>query len=106
MNDGPTAPGGRTAARATVVLEAEGQWFADEGRIVEGGLRARAGVLSARANPVAQTVTVTYDPAVTDPGELRRCVVECGYHCAGESAPRHLCTPLAPPAGRQAGPDA
>ena len=80
-----------------MVLEAEGQWFADEGRIVERGLRARAGVLSARANPVAQTVTVTYDPAVTDPGELRRYVIECGYHCAGEAAPRHVCAPLAPP---------
>ena len=106
MNDGPTAPSDRTAARATVVLEAEGQWFADEGRIVERGLRARAGVLSARANPVAQTVTVTYDPAVTDPGELRRYVIECGYHCAGESAPRHLCAPLAPPHAGRRRPDA
>ena len=63
---------GRPASRATVVLDASGQWFADEGRIVERGLRGRPGVLAAGANPVAQTVTVTYDPAVTSPRELRR----------------------------------
>ena len=80
---------------ASVVLEASGQWFADEGRIVERGLRARAGVLGAQANPVSQTVTVRYDSSVTTPEDLRRWVLECGYHCRGESVPRHICAPAA-----------
>jgi Cu2+-exporting ATPase len=85
-----------TPVRATVVLDASGQWRADESRIVEHGLLGRLGVLAAEANPVAQTVTVTYDPTMTTPAALRRHVVECGYHCAGESVPRHLSEP--PPA--------
>jgi Cu2+-exporting ATPase len=96
MGHGPTEPTGLTSPVATVVLEAREQWFADEGRIVERGLRRRPGVLAAEANPVAQTVTITYDPAATEPRALRRYVIECGYHCAGESAPRHVCAPLAP----------
>ena len=86
---------------ATVVLDASGQWFADESRIVERGLQARPGVLSADCNPVAQTVTVRYDQTVTSPEQLRRWVIDCGYRCAGESAPRHLCAPL-PAASAQA----
>ena len=82
-------------AEATVVLDASGQWFADESRIVEHGLRARPGVLAVAGDAVAQTVTVRYDPAVTSPEQLRRWVIECGYHCDGESAPRHVCVPPA-----------
>ncbi|NLE22334.1 MAG: copper-translocating P-type ATPase [Actinobacteria bacterium] len=76
--------------RATVVLDAGGQWRGDEGRIVEHGLLGRPGVIGAEANPVAQTITVTYDPTVTSPIALRSHVVECGYRCAGESVPRHV----------------
>ncbi len=85
---------GRAASGATVVLDASGQWSAGEGRSVERGLRGRPGVLAAAANSVAQTVTVSYDPAVTSPRALREWVLECGYHCAGESVPKHICTPL------------
>jgi P-type Cu2+ transporter len=91
---GGAANGGDSGRReATVVLDAAGQWFADERRIVEHGLQTRPGVLEAEANPVAQTVSVRYDPALTSPERLRRWIIECGYHCAGESAPHHLCTP-------------
>ncbi len=83
----------------TVVLEAGGQIAAGETAIVERGLRDRPGVVGVSANAVAQTVTVEYDAAVTSPADLRRWVQECGYHCAGESAPRHLC-----PAGDLPGP--
>ncbi|MGE5228478.1 MAG: heavy metal translocating P-type ATPase [Deltaproteobacteria bacterium] len=87
---------GHPASRATVVLDASGQWSADQGGIVERGLTGRPGVLAAAANPVAQTVTVSYDPARTSPSELRDWIVACGYHCAGESVPRHVCAPLPP----------
>jgi Cu2+-exporting ATPase len=91
MNDGAT--GGHGAARdiRTVVLDARGQGFADEARIIEGGLRTRYGVLRVAANPVAQTVLVEYDAATISLDDLREVVRGCGYRCAGECVPRHLC---------------
>ncbi|MBY0395246.1 MAG: heavy metal translocating P-type ATPase, partial [Thermoleophilia bacterium] len=65
--------------------------------MVEEVLGRRPGVLAVEANPVAQTATVTYDPAATTVAELRRWVEECGFHCAGRSVPGHVCDPLAEP---------
>jgi Cu2+-exporting ATPase len=81
----------------TIVLEAGGQIVSGDAPIVERGLNGRPGVLDAEANPVAQTVTVRYDPERTTPDVLRRWVVECGYHCAGESVPAHMCVPSVQP---------
>jgi P-type Cu2+ transporter len=91
MTGGST--GGRDAAREvrTVVLDARGQGYADEARIIERGLQGRAGVLRAAANPVAQTVLVEYDAAVISLDDLREVVRGCGYRCSGECVPRHLC---------------
>jgi Cu2+-exporting ATPase len=41
---------------------------------------------------------VTFDPAVTSLEELREWVRDCGYHCAGQSVPGHVCDPMALPA--------
>src|SRR5262249_21315504 len=49
------------------------------------------------ANPVSQTATVTFDTAQTSVAELRQWVTECGYHCAGQSVPAHVCDPMAEP---------
>jgi Cu2+-exporting ATPase len=73
------------------VLDARGQGFADEARIIERGLRTRHGVLRVSANPVAQTVLVEYDAAAISLEDLREVVRGCGYRCAGECVPRHLC---------------
>jgi Cu2+-exporting ATPase len=81
--------------RATAVLHTGGLNFASEKAVVERRLGAQPGVLAVGANPVAQTATVEYDPAETDIAALRRCVEECGYHCAGRSTPGHVCDPLA-----------
>jgi Cu2+-exporting ATPase len=40
---------------------------------------------------------VVYDPEVTSVAALREWVRDCGYHCAGQSAPGHLCDPLVAP---------
>jgi Cu2+-exporting ATPase len=61
---------------------------------VESALARRPGVLSVEANAAAQTATVAYDPAVTSVHELRRWVEACGFHCAGQSVPGHICDPL------------
>ncbi|TAL23190.1 MAG: heavy metal translocating P-type ATPase [Frankiales bacterium] len=82
-------------AAETIVLEVKGLHWASEKAIVETTLSRLAGVHSVAANPVAQTATVTYDPSATSVAELRRWVEECGYHCAGQSVPRHVCHPMA-----------
>jgi Cu2+-exporting ATPase len=112
--DAPDAPAGGTngapvGKAATIVLHVGGQYRASEKAVVERVLSRRHGVRRVEANPVAQTATVTLDTAQTSAAELRRCVEECGYHCAGQSVPCYLCDPLAepdPPGGHAAMPAA
>jgi Cu2+-exporting ATPase len=67
---------------------------ASEKAVVEKAIGRRPGVEEVEANPVAQTATVTYDPDLTSVEELRDWIIDCGYHCAGESVPEHICDPL------------
>jgi Cu2+-exporting ATPase len=80
---------------STAVLHVGGLHYASEKAVVERKLGAQPGMLAVDANPVAQTATVTFDPAITPVEQLRRWVEECGYHCAGQSTPGHICDPLA-----------
>src|SRR5215203_2327661 len=82
-------------APETVVLHVGGLQYATEKAVVDQVLGHRPGVLAVDANPVAQTATVTFDPARTSIEELRRWVEECGKHCAGQSVPGHICDPMA-----------
>ncbi|MBS1893098.1 MAG: heavy metal translocating P-type ATPase, partial [Actinobacteria bacterium] len=70
---------------------------ASEKAVVESAVGRRPGVLEVEANPVAQTARVTYDPGQASVEELRDWIVECGYHCAGQSVPEHVCDPLMEP---------
>jgi Cu2+-exporting ATPase len=79
----------------TTVLHVGGLHYASEKAVVERVLGARPGVAGVEANPVAQTATVTFDPAATSVAQLRVWVEECGFHCAGRSVPGHVCDPLA-----------
>ena len=79
----------------TVVLDVRGVQWASEKARVEAILGRRPGVLSVEANPVAQNATITFDGAQTSVGALRDWVRDCGYHCAGQSVPNHVCDPLA-----------
>lgn len=86
---------------ASVVLHVGQLHFASEKAVVEKALAQHLGVLRVGANPVAQTATVTFDPAVTSVKQLAQWVKDCGYHCAGRCVPCHICDPLAeeePPA--------
>jgi Cu2+-exporting ATPase len=83
--------------RATAVLEVSGVQWASSKNIAETVLSRRPGVLAVEANPVAQNATVTYDAGRTSVAELREWVRECGFHCAGQSVPRHVCDPMAEP---------
>ncbi|MGI5414965.1 heavy metal translocating P-type ATPase [Actinomadura luteofluorescens] len=84
--------------RSVAVLDVGGLNWASEQNIVESVLGRRPGVLAVEANPVSQTATITFDPVRTSLAELRRWVTECGYHCAGQSVPSHICDPMAEPA--------
>ena len=82
-------------AADTAVIHVGGLGYSGEKSIVERVLSARPGVLEVQANPVAQTAAVTFDPGATSIAQLQEWVQECGYHCAGQSAPGHVCDPLA-----------
>jgi Cu2+-exporting ATPase len=77
----------------TAVLEVSGVHWASEKAVAESVLGRRPGVLRVEANPVSQTATVTYDQERTSATELAGWVRDCGYHCAGQSVPQHVCDP-------------
>ncbi len=83
--------------RSTAMLDVRGLQWASEQNVVAAWLGRRPGVLEVEVNPVSQTATVVFDPARTSLAELRRWVEECGYHCAGQSVPSHICDPMAEP---------
>jgi Cu2+-exporting ATPase len=83
--------------RATAVLDVSGLLWASEQNVIAARLGRRPGVLHLEVNPVAQAATVVFDPGRTSVAELRRWVLECGYHCAGQSVPSHVCDPLGEP---------
>src|SRR5262249_15960213 len=83
--------------RPTIVLHVGGLYRGSEKAAVERGLGRRPGVLHVEATPVAQTATVTYDAGRTSVAELRQWVQDCGYQCAGQSVPTHVCDPMAEP---------
>jgi Cu2+-exporting ATPase len=78
----------------TVVVQTGGLNWATEKKIVERRLGQRPGVLMVDANPVAQTATVTIDPATTSIADLQSWIRDCGLHCAGRSVPNHVCDPM------------
>ncbi|MET9251876.1 heavy metal translocating P-type ATPase [Nonomuraea sp. NPDC003709] len=83
--------------RSTAVLDVSGLQWASEQNVVRAVLSRRPGVIEVEVNPVGQTAVVVFDPRATSLAELRRWVQECGYHCAGQSVPSHVCDPLAEP---------
>ena len=83
------------AAAQTTTLHVGGLHYATEKAVVERMLGSQPGVIEVAANPVAQTATITFDPAVTSVDDLSRWIEECGFHCAGRSVPGHVCDPEA-----------
>src|SRR5659263_300842 len=81
----------------TTVVHVGGLHWATWEAVVEKTLLRRPGVREVDANAVSQTATVTFDPAATSVAALVGWVEECGYHCAGQSVPDHVCDPRAEP---------
>jgi len=79
--------------RRAVVLEAGGMLRGSSAPALERVLRRQPGVISAEANYLSDSVTITYDERITTRPELMRLIQDCGYHCRGEIVPAHLCAP-------------
>ncbi len=77
----------------TTVIEVAGLLSVLSAAGVEKQLRRFPGVGKAEVNPVAGSATVTYDESQIDLAAIMARVRECGYHCAGEARPKHLCAP-------------
>jgi Cu2+-exporting ATPase len=84
-------------SRSTAVIDVSGLGFATEKYVIESRLGRQPGVVDIDANPVTQTATVVFDPDQVTISELQGWVRDCGYHCAGQSVPGHICDPLAEP---------
>ncbi|WP_150326441.1 heavy-metal-associated domain-containing protein, partial [Enterobacter hormaechei] len=63
-------------------------------RGVEKHLAQMPGIEHVSVNAVAGSATVTYDQGRIDPERIRAAIQDCGYHCAGEMLPRHMCGPM------------
>jgi len=60
---------------------------------VEKRLAALSGVAGVAMNAGSTTATVEFDEALTNPETLAEQIEACGFHCRGETVPRHLCVP-------------
>ncbi|TIV81711.1 MAG: copper-translocating P-type ATPase [Mesorhizobium sp.] len=60
---------------------------------VEKRLAALPGVAGVAMNAGSTTATVEFDEERTTPQILAREIEACGFHCRGETVPRHLCIP-------------
>lgn len=75
---------------------------------IERQLKRVAGVSRVSVNPVSGLTTVVYDPSTTSLSAIEAAIRDCGFHCAGEALPRHVCgdhpmpgrTSPEPPTGR------
>ncbi len=64
---------------------------------IEKQLQHIQGVGRVSVNPVAGSATVTYDKGKTSVTALQAAIKECGFHCAGEALPKHVCAEHAIP---------
>ena len=78
----------------TLTLEVRGLFEELDHLAVERHVSALDGVHRAESNPASASVTVQYDPAVVDEAALRAAIRSCGFHCAGERLPNHVCHTL------------
>ncbi len=75
----------------TSIIEVGGMLSALSARGVEKQLMKLPGIDKAEVNYVHGSATVIYDERVIGLKEIQARVQECGYHCSGESLPKHVC---------------
>ena len=75
-----------------VTVEVGGLVSVLSARGVERQLRHLHGVTAVSVNYASQSATVDYDESETGVAALQAAIRECGYHCAGQLLPAHLCS--------------
>jgi len=70
---------------------------------IERQLQRVVGVGRVSVNPVSGSTTVIYDPGKTSLSAIQAAIEDCGFHCAGEALPRHICDDHAMPSRSRAG---
>ena len=58
---------------------------------IEKQLKRITGVGRVTVNAVSGATTVAYDPKQTSLAKIKAAIKECGFHCAGEALPKHVC---------------
>jgi P-type Cu2+ transporter len=58
---------------------------------VEKQLLSLKGVGRVSVNPVSGSTTVMYDSGKINSTEIQLAINECGFHCAGQALPKHVC---------------
>ncbi|WP_416047464.1 heavy metal translocating P-type ATPase [Cupriavidus basilensis] len=74
-------------------FEVGGMLSSMSARGVEKQLSRLPGVTAVHVNYVAGSASVAYDSKQVNPDNIRAKIQECGYHCAGQVTPHHLCAP-------------
>ena len=75
----------------TVTLKVGGLLSILGSRGIEKRLMRLKGVGRVSVNPVTGSTTVMFDPETIDSAAIQAAIAKCGFHCAGEAMPEHLC---------------
>src|SRR5581483_9045943 len=79
----------------TTILDVGGMISALDHRGIERQLKQVRGVYVATVNIATNTAVIEYDETVTSVAALKDKINECGFHCAGQIVPKHICKPHA-----------
>jgi Cu2+-exporting ATPase len=74
-----------------ITLDVGGLFSALGAHGIERQLGRLAGVDSVSVNPVSGSTTVLFDPSKISADAIQKTIEDCGFHCAGEALPRHIC---------------
>jgi Cu2+-exporting ATPase len=75
----------------TSTLQVGGLFSALDALGIERQLQRIVGLGRVSVNPISGSTTVMYDPEMTNLPAIEAAIRECGFHCAGEALPRHIC---------------
>ena len=76
----------------TATLEVGGLLSILGARGIEKQLSRLKGVGRVSVNPVTGSTTVMFDSQITNLSAIQAAIKKCGFHCAGEATPRHVCS--------------
>ncbi|MBC7739689.1 MAG: copper-translocating P-type ATPase [Candidatus Saccharibacteria bacterium] len=75
----------------TTTFDVDGLLSALGAQGIERQLKKIDGVGRVSVNNVSGSTTVTYDAGKTSSAALQAAIRDCGFHCAGEALPAHIC---------------